>query len=104
MKIDDYEFYAESFEILENTYSGWLIEKTNILTSLLEGNKIIEVGCGSGLLLQYLPKCLELVGADFSDGNLNKAKEKNPHVEFFKADLNDKNSWQKHQALEDQKK
>lgn len=96
MKVDDYEFYAESFDILNKTYSEWLEEKTLLLTSLLEGKKIIEVGCGSGLLLQYLPKDLDLTGADFSQGNLDKAKEKNPHVNFFKADLNDKNSWIKY--------
>lgn len=96
MKVDDYEFYAESFDILDTTYSEWLEEKTSLLTSLLEGKKIIEVGCGSGLLLQYLPKDLELTGTDFSQGNLNKAKEKSPHVNFFKADLNDKNGWIKH--------
>ncbi len=96
MKVDDYEFYEESFDILDNTYSEWLSEKTNLLSSLLEGKKIIEVGCGSGLLLQYLHKELDLTGADFSQGNLDKAQEKNPHVKFFKADLNDKNSWKEY--------
>lgn len=96
MKVDDYEFYAESFDILDSTYSEWLTEKTNLLSLLLEGKKIIEVGCGTGLLLQYLPKELDLTGVDFSQGNLDKAKEKNSHVKFFKADLNDKNSWTEH--------
>jgi len=93
MKVDDYEFYAESFDILDRQYSEWLEEKTLLLNSLLEGKKIIEVGCGSGLLLQYIPKNFDIVGADFSQGNLDKAKEKNPHINFFKADLSDKNSW-----------
>jgi 2-polyprenyl-3-methyl-5-hydroxy-6-metoxy-1,4-benzoquinol methylase len=93
MKIDDYEFYAESFDILDTQYSEWLEEKTLLLNSLLEGKKIIEVGCGSGLLLQYVPKSFDITGVDFSQGNLDKAKEKNPHVSFFKADLNDKNDW-----------
>lgn len=96
MKVDDYEFYAESFDILDTTYSEWLEEKTSLLTSLLEGKKIIEVGCGSGLLIQNLPKDLDITGVDFSQGNLDKAKEKNPHVTFFKADLNDKDSWTKY--------
>lgn len=93
MKVDDYEFYAESFDILDTQYSEWLEEKTSLLNSLFEGKKIIEVGCGSGLLLQYIPKNYEITGTDFSQGNLDKAKEKNPNVSFFKADLNDKNSW-----------
>ena len=101
MKIDDYEFYKESFEILDDTYSEWLIEKTEILSSLIEGQNIIEVGCGNGLLLQYLPKNLALTGADFSEGNLKKAKEKNPSVTFFKANLDDKTSWKNYSNMYD---
>jgi len=96
MKVDDYEFYAESFDILDTTYSKWLEEKTSLLNSMLEGKKIIEVGCGSGLLIQNLPDGLDITGADFSQGNLEKAKEKNPHVNFFKADLGNKDSWINH--------
>jgi 2-polyprenyl-3-methyl-5-hydroxy-6-metoxy-1,4-benzoquinol methylase len=77
---------------LKQSRSSNLEEKTSLLNSLLEGNKIIEVGCGSGLL-QYIPKNYDITGPDFSQGNLDKAKEKNPNVSFFKADLNDKNNW-----------
>jgi len=96
MKTDDYEFYAESFDILDKQYSEWLEEKTLLLNSLLEGKRIIEVGCGSGLLLKYIPKSFDITGADFSQGNLDKAKEENSHVSFFKADLNDKKGWLVH--------
>ena len=101
MKTDDYEFYKESFDILDDTYSEWLIEKTEILSAMIEGKKIIDVGCGSGLLLQYLPKSLDLTGADFSEGNLEKAKEKNPSVTFFKANLEDKTSWKNYYNVYD---
>ena len=93
MKTDDYEFYKESFDILDTTYSDWLEEKTSLLASLIEGKNVIEVGCGSGLLLKHLPNDLNLTGTDFSEGNLVKAKEANPNVTFFKADLNDVSSW-----------
>jgi predicted TPR repeat methyltransferase len=101
LDVDDYEFYKESFDILDDTFSEWLIEKTEMLSLMIEGQKIIDVGCGSGLLLQYLPKNLILTGADFSEGNIKKAKEKNPHVTFFKANLDDKVSWKNYSNLFD---
>lgn len=101
MNSDDYEFYKESFDILDDTYSEWLIKKTQLLSSMIEGKNVIEVGCGSGLLLQYLSKDLKLTGADFSEGNLKKAKEKNPHVTFFKANLDHIDSWNKYSSAYD---
>lgn len=101
MKVDDYEFYKESFDILDDTFSEWLIEKTEMLSLMIEGQKIIDVGCGSGLLLQYLPKNLTLTGADFSEGNIKKAKEKNPHASFFQANLDDKSSWKNYSNMFD---
>jgi SAM-dependent methyltransferase len=101
LDVDDYEFYKESFDILDDTFSEWLIEKTEMLSLMIEGQKIIDVGCGSGLLLQYLPKNLTLTGADFSEGNIKKAKEKNPHVTFFKANLDDMISWKNYSNLFD---
>ena len=44
MKSDDYEFYEESFNILDNDYSLWMKEKTNLLIKLFDGEKIVEVG------------------------------------------------------------
>ena len=101
MEIDDYEFYKESFNILDDTYSEWLVEKTKLISSLIEGKEIIDVGCGSGLLLKYLPKNYNLTGADFSEGNLKKAKETNPTVIFFKANLDDKFSWKNYSNIYD---
>jgi len=36
MKTDDYEFYAESFDILDKQYSEWLEEKTLLLNSFIQ--------------------------------------------------------------------
>ena len=101
LKTDDYDFYKESFDILDDTYSEWLIEKTELISSMIEGKKIIDVGCGSGLLLKYLSKSLDLTGADFSEGNLKKAKETNPSVMFFKANLDDESSWKNYSNMYD---
>ena len=77
MKTDDYEFYEESFNILDNDYSLWLKEKTNLLIKLFEGKKIVEVGCGNGLLLKNFPReKFNFTGIDFSKSNLEHAKKK----------------------------
>ena len=94
MKTDDYEFYEESFNILDNEYSLWMKEKTNLLLKLFEGKKIVEVGCGNGLLLKNFPReKFEFMGIDFSKGNIEHAKKKNPDLSFFQADLTKESSW-----------
>jgi len=50
-----------------------------------EGSKILEIGCGTGYLLNAL-KPLKGVGIDISSGMIDMAKENYPHLEFFKMD------------------
>src|SRR4030066_356121 len=38
--------------------------------------KILEVGIGTGLALPMYPRHCQIVGIDFSEGMLNKAKER----------------------------
>ena len=97
MKSDDYEFYEESFNILDNDYSLWMKEKTNLLIKLFDGEKIVEVGCGNGLLLKNFPRDkIDFTGLDFSKGNLEQAKKENPDLDFYQADLTNESSWSEH--------
>jgi len=55
-----------------------------------ENPKIIDIGCGSGRLYQFLKiklKNFEYLGIDQSEDLIKTAKNNNPNVEFIKADL-----------------
>lgn len=87
------DLYA--LDTLEKDYLPVLKQKCNLFIHMLEGKKILEVGCGTGNLLQLLASSgLELSGTDYSNEYLNKARKKNPHIVFFQGDLTDKKSWE----------
>ena len=84
---------TKNLEIVETECGEYYKEKSKIMASMLEG-KILEVGCGTGALLECLPlQEFEFVGADYSEERLEKAKKKKLNAKFIKADLVDKNSW-----------
>ena len=43
----------EELEVLESNFSSWLKEKTNLIASLIHGKKVLEVGCGTGILYNF---------------------------------------------------
>lgn len=69
------------------TETKWLdmIEKVKKKTQLLSGNKILEVGCGSGAFLYplYLEKKYNIFGVDYSTTLLELAKKVMPNASFF---------------------
>lgn len=93
MESDD-STMSEEFEIFETHFLPFLKEKSKLIIPMLEGKKILEVGCGTGDFLQFLcSKNLELSGSDYSNVYLDKAKERNLPVKLFKADLLDDKFW-----------
>ena len=46
-----------------------------------EGSSVLEIGCGSGELLQHLPN-RTLAGIDLIEEQVNAAKQKLPHAQF----------------------
>ena len=79
---------SEEFEIFETHFLPFLKEKAELIIPMLEGKKVLEVGCGTGDLLQFLySDNYELVGSDYSNIYLDKARERNLSIKLFKADL-----------------
>lgn len=88
----------EELDVLESSFSSWLEEKTNLIGTLIEGNNILEVGCGTGNLIQFLSKMkLDIKGSDYSDVYLDKARVRNPNTKFFKKNLLEQQSWHEYQ-------
>ena len=78
------EYYAKIANIYEHAMyvdrPVSMIEEQEFLSKMLEssilGKKVVDVGCGTGYWLAYLPKDFEKVGVDISKQMLEKAKEK----------------------------
>ena len=52
-----------------------------------QGNKLIEIGVGTGLMLSLYPENFEIVGVDISNSMLNKALEKAAKIKNKKINL-----------------
>lgn len=48
------ESIVKSYDLTETTCASFYEQKCNIISSLLEGKKILEAGCGTGSLFKYL--------------------------------------------------
>ena len=93
MNFDD-NTMDEELDILVENFTPWLKEKTRLISLMIKGKKILEVGCGTGNLIQFLSdKNFQIMGTDYSNVYLDKARKKNPNVKFFNADLMHKESW-----------
>lgn len=89
-------------DILEKDYLPILQEKCNLLLKMLTGRKILEIGCGTGNLINLLSsKKFEFTGSDYSNDYLIYAKQKNPHIDFFQGDLTEPKSWKQYKNLFD---
>jgi len=77
-------------EVLEQSFGTWLTRKSELLLSLVEGKKVLEIGCGTGSITQYLvKKSLEVTGVDSSADCIEKAKRKGINANFIQADVCD---------------
>jgi len=74
------KYYAGSVEIYDEIWGGaWVYETRKEAVDWVEAKpeeKIIEVGVGTGVNLEYLPENCEITGIDFTEPMLEKAREK----------------------------
>ena len=67
----------------QSTLHNWIND------SQLDNNTVLEVGCSSGSLTQYLAeRGFKPTGVDLSDNSVNIAQTKYPNLSFEKQDIN----------------
>lgn len=57
------------------------------LLSLSPGDRVLDVGCGTGVLEDFLPRDIRLTAMDFSPEMIKVAKAKHPDVNYVVADF-----------------
>jgi cyclopropane fatty-acyl-phospholipid synthase-like methyltransferase len=87
-KIFDWNFFYKSFQYIVGDYKLY----RHILSLLppLENKTILDVGCGNGRLLDFLPESVNYTGYDFNPRYIQSARRKymNRKADFFVADIN----------------
>jgi predicted TPR repeat methyltransferase len=86
-----YNIWAEQYDTNSNKTRDLDAKSTIETLNKFDFLKVIELGCGTGKNTTFLlKKADEIIGLDFSQEMLNKAKAKinDDRVEFQKADLN----------------
>ncbi len=90
--------YQKSAAIYDAIYSAqdkdYVVETAKLLGFIRQhkqsrGNRLLDVGCGTGVHLSHLVKYFECQGLDKSDEMLARAREKYPNLRFHLADMAD---------------
>jgi ubiquinone/menaquinone biosynthesis C-methylase UbiE len=72
-----YNRISKIYDLLEKPMESMSMDKWRLkLIERIEGEKVLEVGVGTGKNLSYYPEYLDLTGIDFSKNMLKKARDK----------------------------
>jgi len=85
---------SEGYDLYANLYDKKLsfldsFEKGRLIPTIgpLKAKKVLDLGCGTGRLIERLRGAGELIGADISEEMLNLARRKYPDVKFVQTDI-----------------
>jgi ubiquinone/menaquinone biosynthesis C-methylase UbiE len=84
--------YSKEFSNFYDIYTGNYTRVTQSTNALLDtynpnGIELLDLGCGTGKVLESLPKRYSFSGLDFSKHMLGVAKKKFPKASFYLADM-----------------
>ena len=73
-----YDEYSEHYDSSRDThYYNFLVdEEMKIVSQHTRGKKVLEIGCGTGVLMEWIQKDCNVMGVDLSPGMVRKAQKK----------------------------
>lgn len=78
------EHYEKIYEV-ENDFRNYNLYM--LLASLVSGKKVLDIGCGSGFLLDFLSKRgYKIIGVEPNEELIRLAKQRNPGLDIRKGD------------------
>jgi SAM-dependent methyltransferase len=92
MKIDVVKKTIETYEQIADLYNSLYpyvnTENIDFFIDKLNGDKILDIGCGSGRDAEYfVSKGLDVIGIDLSDRFIEISQAKVPKAKFIKMDM-----------------
>lgn len=84
-KREGYNWQTNIDELFERAWADIFEKAIACLGDIKESSKVLDVGCGKGALIPYLPKC-NYVGIDISQSNIDTAKKRYPDKNFILGD------------------
>lgn len=99
-----YQELSEYYDLIYNNKKDYKKESNEIIKliekyKISNGNKLLELGCGSGNHLIYLSKKYDCLGTDLNQEILDVAKNKLKTVKFKQANMIDFNLNQKYDII-----
>jgi ubiquinone/menaquinone biosynthesis C-methylase UbiE len=83
--------YYDRIDLSQKDYRAETRQLTQIIHENFqsEGNRLLDVACGTGLHIQYLKEQFEVEGLDINQEFLEIARQRNPGVPFHQEDMTD---------------
>lgn len=84
----EYNQIAKFYNAYAHT-QRWLLEfvEDMLIENHIFSGTIIDLGCGSGVLFEYLEDSLQSIGVDIAEELLNEARKNAPHGKYIHADI-----------------
>lgn len=77
---------SKYYEIAEDVHADVEAERRKLFTFIKEGERVLDIACGSGVNRKDLPEKIHYCGIDLSFIGLSAAKQSNINARFVKAD------------------
>ena len=93
-----YSMYSKYYDALNTGYENWLFPMLRKEITKINGS-LLELGCGTGNILQYFKNDFTLSGVDISNHMLDIARLKLPNTNFINCDMARFISKEKHDVV-----